>query len=284
MPSRLVAAGVEVTDPLVRQSFLSLVDGDFWVRGWICTEPMANVTLTPQVLYELAVLPFVERARAMRVGGPDGFSLLEHGSWHGLYALELSAAFPRSSLIALEPDREAWARHSKLARAMRRRNVFVAHNALSDEVAEALAHSNEFVDAQLLLSLQSARSFDHGSEVRPSLLERLDGFIAHLLSLSRRTLLLLPAAPTPLCADNRLANWAHAAAGSGAGTGSGADTGSSAGAGEAIATRLTRAGAAIGLKLHSSRVLAGRALDGCDYEVRSTAAELALDGHSVAAR
>ena len=37
-----------------------------------------------------------------------------------------------------------------------------------DQVAEALAHSNEFLDLQLLIGLQSSRPFDHGVSVSAS--------------------------------------------------------------------------------------------------------------------
>lgn len=218
-------------------------------------------TLTVQALHEQAVRPFVDRARSDRPSGPECFSLLEHGSWHGLHSLALSSAFPRSTLVALEPDEAAWRRHAKLARSLRRRNVFVAHNPLSDEMAEALARSNEFFDGQLLLSLHTCKSFDHGFEVRPSLVDRLDKFVGRMLSLARRSLVLLPSDPSPQCADNRLANWVRAPARGAAGSAAAGGTD------ETVAARLAVAGESVGLKLRTSRVLSGRATDGCEYGV-----------------
>ena len=153
-------------------------------------EPL-NASFLPADLYEQAVLPFVERARGER----EDFSLLELGSWNGvhlrnaaapprsratavcapcprasahagLYGLELASRFPRSTVVALEPNRTLWMQHMKLARALRRPNLACLHNPLTEEVAEALAHSNEFLDAQLVLSLHTARSFDHGVNVK----------------------------------------------------------------------------------------------------------------------
>ena len=48
--------------------------------------------------------------------GGDNFSLLELGSWSGLYSLELSARYPRSTIVAIEPNRTVWSRHAALAR------------------------------------------------------------------------------------------------------------------------------------------------------------------------
>ena len=79
-------------------------------------------------------------------------------------------------------------------------------------MAEALAHSNEFFDAQLLLSLQTTKPFDHGVEVKPSKREQLDRFVAHLLSLARRTLCCCRRRRTGRsCRDGRLATWLHGA-------------------------------------------------------------------------
>ena len=67
--------------------------------------------LLPQRVFTEAVLPFVERA----CGGLHNFSLMEHGSWGGAYALELSRSYPRSTLIALEPNRTICAQQMPFA-------------------------------------------------------------------------------------------------------------------------------------------------------------------------
>ena len=218
--------------------------------------PPPPLLLTPH-LFNDAVLPFVQRVRNLR--GADNFSLVELGSWSGLYSLELATRYPRSTLVAIEPDRSIWARHATLARAHRRTNLVVAHNPVGEDVAEALSHANEFLDGQLLLSLHTTKPFDHGVTVNNDKLARLDLYIAHLLSLARRTLLLLPAAPkTADCRDNRLTNWAHASSG---------DAASKGGGGGGIAARLRLAAKALGLRVHATRRMRGLALDGCEYEV-----------------
>ena len=121
-------------------------------------------------------------------------------------------------------------------------------------MAEALAHSNEFVDGQLLLSLHTTRPFNHGVTVSAERRTRLDKFVGHVLSLARRSLILLPAPPlAAVCRDNRLANWVH---------GSESWTPE-----KAIPGRLKRAADAYGLRLHLTRRLHGLAADGCQYEV-----------------
>ena len=98
-----------------------------------------------------AVLPFVERA------GKQNFSLIEVGSWNGVYSLELAARYARSTLLVLEPNRSVWEQHTALATRSRRAHLAVLNTAVNEEVAEALAHSNEFLDMQLLVGLQSSR-------------------------------------------------------------------------------------------------------------------------------
>ena len=93
--------------------------------------PPTPPLLLPELIFEEAVLPFVEAARQAADRGPDRFSLLEHGSWSGLYGLELSRRFTRSTLVALEPNRTIWAQHATLARAQRRSNLVVAHTPIS---------------------------------------------------------------------------------------------------------------------------------------------------------
>ncbi len=189
------------------------------------------------------MLPFVERARGVR----QNFSVAEFGSWSGTFSLELSERYPRSTLVALEPDRALWSKHASIARELRRRNLLFLRNPLNAEVAEALSHSNEFFDAQLLLSLQTTAPFDHGVKIGDlDRLKRLDTFVGHLLSLSRHSLVLLPAPPTDeQCRDNRLANWVDGAP----------------------AARLEAAAATLKMRLHTQRVLQGVAADGCPHEV-----------------
>ena len=236
--------------------------------------------LLPSVLFERAVLPFVQKVHLGRGGDGDrfpSFSLLEVGSWSGLYSLELAKHFPRATLVAVEPDRVLWRQHVALARSQRRSNLVFAQNEVGEDVAEALAHSNEFLDGQLLLSLHTVKPFDHGVYVTSDKLERLDKFIGHLLSLARRSLLLLPSAPTrPECRDNRLVHWAHNSAVLDKGeqqrpkSGGGGGGGSSGGGGgeDGIAKRLQRAGRALGLRIHAERTLAPQLMsDGCEYEL-----------------
>ena len=216
--------------------------------------PASPPVLNASILFEKAVLPFADDVRA----GKRTFSLVEHGSWSGLFALALSAQHPQATLIAIEPNRSLWAQHATLAREQRRRNVVFAHNPLTDEVAEALAHSNEFLDGQLLLSLQTTRPFDHGVTVSEQRLPKLDLFVGHLLSLARRSLLLLPAPDQPgVCRDNRLTQWTYASHIPGR-TSSGAEV------------RLGAAAKAFGLRVRPRRVLRGLVADGCEYEVWET--------------
>jgi hypothetical protein len=207
--------------------------------------------LDASALFDQAVAPFLEQVRA----GKPTFSLLEHGSWSGLFSLAVSERFPRGTLVALEPNRSLWAHHASLARMQRRANVVFANNPLTYEVAEALAHSNEFLDGQLLLSLHTARPFDHGSSISVERLQQIDKYIGHLLSLARYTLMLLPAPDQrAVCRDNRLAQWTYASVTPGK-------------AALASAMRLEAAGRAFGLRLSVRRVTRGVALDGCEYEV-----------------
>ena len=209
--------------------------------------------LYPQTMFDRAVLPFVQRVT--RLKGSDNFSLLELGSWSGLYALELSTRYPRSTLVAIEPNRTIWAKHATLARSQRRANVVFAHNVAGEDVAEALSHANEFLDGQLLLSLQTTKPFDHGVSVNTEKLAKLDLFLGHLLSLARRSLLLLPAASSSAeCRDNRLASWAHAPSEGVPPSG-------------AIAARLVRAGRALNMRVHAEMRFRGLAPDGCEYEL-----------------
>ena len=130
-----------------------------------------------------------------------------------MYALELAARYARSTLLVLEPNRSVWEQHTALATRSRRAHLAVLNTAVNEEVAEALAHSNEFLDMQLLIGLQSSRPFDHGVSVSVSKREALDRFVAHLLSMARRTLVMLPVATARRdeCRDNRLANWVDGA-------------------------------------------------------------------------
>ena len=164
----------------------------------------------------------------------------------GIYSLELAARFPHSTLLALEPNRSVWEQHTTLATRSRRSHLACLNNAVTEEVAEALAHSNEFLDLQLLTGLLHTRPFDHGVSVSAAKREALDRFVAHLLSMARRSLLLLPGASSrEACRDNRLANWVDGAPGA----------------------RLEAAAQTLRLRLHARRLLHGMALDGCPYEL-----------------
>ena len=220
--------------------------------------PPAVVTpplLLPEYVFTHGVLPFVERS------GRQNFSLMEVGSWNGLYGLELAARFPRSTLLALEPNRSVWERHTSLAARLRRSHLACLNNAVTEEVAEALAHSNEFLDLQLLIGLPSTKPFDHGVTVNIAKREALDRFVAHLLSTARRSLLLLPgASDQPECRDNRLANWIH-------GQGGGGRADATLSSEQVVAARLHEAGKTLKLKLRTERLLSGVAADGCPYEL-----------------
>ena len=241
--------------PLFLHSMLSSLLGGDASASSPPPPPTAPPRFEPNYLFEQAVLPFVKRVR--RLKGADNFSLLELGSWSGLYALELGARYPRSTLVGVEPNRTVWARHAALAKTHRRSNVVIAHNLVGDDVAEALSHANEFLDGQLLLSLHTMKPFDHGVTVSTDRLGRLDLYIGHLLSLARRTLMLLPASPASAeCRDNRLANWAL----SGQGSAASADD-------SFTAARIRAAGRALNLRVHAARRLRGLSADGCEYDV-----------------
>ena len=164
-----------------------------------------------------------------------------------MYALELAARYARSTLLVLEPNRSVWEQHTALAAQLRLAHLACLNTAVNDGVAEALAHSNEFLDMQLLIGLQSTKPFDHGVWVSATKREALDRFVAHLLSMARRTLVMLPVATATReeCRDNRLANWVDGAP----------------------AARLEAAAATLKLRLHAQRVLHGVAADGCPYEL-----------------
>ena len=83
-----------------------------------------------------------------------------------MFSLELSRTFPSSTLVTLEPNRSLWMEHTSLAQAYQQPNVLCLHNPVTEEVAEALAHSNEFLDAQVgpdcrRLRLRAALSVGH---------------------------------------------------------------------------------------------------------------------------
>ena len=213
--------------------------------------PLPPPALDASLIFDDAVQPFIDRIRQ----GKSTFSLVEQGSYSGLFALAIGTQHPRGTIVALEPNRSIWAQHASLARLQRRANVIFAHNPLTDEVAEALAHSNEFLDGQLLLSLQTARPFDHGTTVSVERMQKLDKFVGHLLSLARHTLLLLPAPEQrAVCRDNRLAQWTYASVIPGK-------------ADKATVARLEAAAKTYGLRVSVRRVLRGTAADGCEYEV-----------------
>ena len=175
----------------------------------------------------------------------------------GMFGLELARIFPRSTIVTLEPNSSMWHEHTGRATALRQPNILCLLNPVSEEVAEALSHSNEFLDAQLALSLHTAKPFDHGVSTRDKM-ERLDKFVGHILSLARRTLLLLPATLTPGCADNRLANWAHAEP---------ILPSSADGSNPTVPARLSKAAKTLNMRLKTQRVLSGITPDGCEHDI-----------------
>ena len=113
----------------------------------------------------------------------------------------------------LEPNGTLWEPHAALGVNRRLANALLLRNTVPVEVAEALAHSNEFFDAQLLLSLQTTEVFAGRNEVGQEGNANRDGYVAQLLSLARRTLLLLPAPSDGYgCRNGRLAKWLHGGA------------------------------------------------------------------------
>ena len=113
----------------------------------------------------------------------------------------------------LEPNGTAWEAHTALGISRRLPHALFLRNTITHEVAEALAHSNEFFDAQLLLSLQTTEVFAGRNEVGQEGNANRDGYVAQLLSLARRTLLLLPAPSDGYgCRNGRLATWLHGGA------------------------------------------------------------------------
>ena len=154
-----------------------------------------SLPLAPGRILHAAILPWLlgtndDNARFL-ASRTQSFSLLEVGSSHGLYALELAARFPNGSFVHLEPNGTAWEAHTALGVSRRLPHALFLRNNITHEVAEALAHSNEFFDAQLLLSLQTTEVFAGRQEVGQEGNVNRDGYVAHLLSLARRTLLLL---------------------------------------------------------------------------------------------
>ena len=226
--------------------------------------PMAtNATspLAPDRILHAAILPWLlgtnDNARFL-ASRAQSFSLLEVGSSHGLYALELAARFPNGSFVHLEPNGTAWEAHTALGISRRLPHALFLRNTITHEVAETLAHSNEFFDAQLLLSLQTTEVFNGRQEVGQEGNVNRDGYVAQLLSLARRTLLLLPAPSDGYgCRNGRLATWLHG--------GASWPPHSSGGTLE----RLQAAARTRSLDFHFKRVLRGDARDGCVYEVWS---------------
>ena len=150
-------------------------DGSESIRGRRYTmdarAPMAtNATspLAPDRILHAAILPWLlgtnDNARFL-ASRAQSFSLLEVGASHGLYALELAARFPNGSFVHLEPNGTAWQAHTALGVSRRLPHALFLRNTIAHEVAEALAHSNEFFDAQLLLSLQTTEAFAGIKEV-----------------------------------------------------------------------------------------------------------------------
>ena len=212
------------------------------------SSPPARV-LNDSLIFEHVVLPFVDRIRA----GKPTFSLLEHGSWHGLFSIAVGTEHPRGTIVMLEPSQSMWSEHHKQARDLSLANVFFAHNTLTEQVAEALSHSNEFFDGQLLLSLRTAQPFR--AAVKSGMRKRLDLYVAHLLSLARRSLLMLPAPAQPAaCTINRLSRWFYGRNATGEATFSGRE-------------RISAAASALSLRVSATKLLGGSAADRCEYDV-----------------
>ena len=74
--------------------------------------------------------------------------------------------------------------------------------------------------------------------------------MGYILSLAKRTLLLLPAAPTGKCSDNRLASWTYAEPGE-----------------TTVESRLQKAAKTYGARVRSELLLRGQTLDGCVHEI-----------------
>ena len=223
-----------------------------------------SLPLAPGRILHAAILPWLlgtnDDARFL-ASRTQSFSLLEVGASHGLYALELAARFPKGSFVHLEPNGTAWEAHTALGVSRRLPHALFLRNTIAHEVAEALAHSNEFFDAQLLLSLQTTEVFAGTKEVGQEVAANMDLYVAHLLSLARRTLLLLPAPSVgDGCRKNRLATWLYGAGGRG-----GDDLAPPRGTLE----RLQAVAATRGLDFDFTRVLRGAAPDGCAYELWS---------------
>ena len=223
-----------------------------------------SLPLAPGRILHAAILPWLlgtnDDARFL-ASRTQSFSLLEVGASHGLYALELAARFPKGSFVHLEPNGTAWEAHTALGVSRRLPHALFLRNNITHEVAEALAHSNEFFDAQLLLSLQTTEVFAGIKEVGQEGTANMDLYVAHLLSLARRTLLLLPAPSVgDGCRKNRLATWLYGAGGRG-----GDDLAPPRGTLE----RLQAVAATRGLDFDFTRVLRGAAPDGCAYELWS---------------
>ena len=221
-----------------------------------------SLPLAPGRILHAAILPWLlggtnDDARFL-VSRTQSFSLLEVGASHGLYALELAARFPKGSFVHLEPNGTAWEAHTALGVSRRLPHALFLRNTITHEVAEALAHSNEFFDAQLLLSLQTTEVFAGRNEVGQQGNANRDGYVGQLLSLARRTLLLLPAPSDGYgCRNGRLAKWLHG--------GASWPPHSSGGTLE----RLQAAARTRSLDFHFKPVLRGDARDGCVYEVWS---------------
>ena len=226
--------------------------------------PMAtNATspLAPDRILHAAILPWLLGTNdnaPFLASRTQSFSLLEVGASHGLYALELAARFPNGSFVHLEPNGTAWEAHTALGVSRRLPHALFLRNTITHEVAETLAHSNEFFDAQLLLSLQTTEVFAGRNEVGQEGNANRDGYVAQLLSLARRTLLLLPAPSDGYgCRNGRLATWLHGGASWPAHSSGG------------TLERLQAAARTRGLDFHFKPVLRGDARDGCVYEVWS---------------
>ena len=74
------------------------------------TPDSARWPLAPERVLGTAILPWLHRA----LGERSTFSLLEVGTFNGLYSLELAARYPNATVVHLEPNGTAWEAHTAL--------------------------------------------------------------------------------------------------------------------------------------------------------------------------
>ena len=74
------------------------------------TPDSARWPLAPERVLGTAILPWLHRA----LGERSTFSLLEVGTFNGLYSLELAARYPNATVVHLEPNGTLWEPHAAL--------------------------------------------------------------------------------------------------------------------------------------------------------------------------